>query len=200
MTVDYLEVLVEEPSMEIALESLLPRLLPGMSFRIHAHQGKQDLLRKLPSKLAAYAKWLPPTSRILVVVDRDDEACLPLKQRLEGDAASAGFARRAGQAGRGPRAVLNRIAVEELEAWYFGDWAAVRSAYPKAPAGTPNQSEYRAPDDIKGGTWEAFERVLQRAGYFAGGLRKLEAARSIVPRMEPSRNRSPSFQIGRAHV
>ncbi len=34
------------------------------------------------------------------------------------------------------------------------------------------------PDAIPGGTWEAFERVLQRSGYFQTGLRKLEAAQT----------------------
>jgi hypothetical protein len=34
----------------------------------------------------------------------------------------------------------------------------------------------RVPDDIKGGTWEAFQHVLQSSGYFTDGLRKIEAA------------------------
>jgi hypothetical protein len=89
---------------------------------------------------------------------------------------------------------VDRIAIEELEAWYFGDWQAVRQAYPKAPASTPAVAAYREPDSIRGGTWEAFERVMQRAGYFAGGLRKIEAARTIAPYMDPARSRSPSFR------
>ena len=46
---------------------------------------------------------------------------------------------------------------------------------------------------IRGGTWETFERVLQKAGYFEGGLRKIEAAKTIGPHMVPDRNTSPSF-------
>jgi hypothetical protein len=34
---------------------------------------------------------------------------------------------------------------------------------------------------------------LQRAGYFAGGLRKNECAREITQYMDISQNRSPSF-------
>jgi len=106
-------------------------------------------------------------------------------------AADAGLATRS--ASRRSYVVANRLAIEELEAWYFGDWAAVRAAYPRAPETIPARARYRAPDAIAGGTWEAFERVLQAAGYFAGGLRKIEAARAVAEHMDPSRNRSPSF-------
>ena len=61
------------------------------------------------------------------------------------------------------------------------------------PATIPAKEPYRASDAIRGGTWEAFERVLQQAGYFAGGLRKIDAAREVARHMVPSRNRSPSF-------
>lgn len=48
----HLEVLVEEPSAEAALEILLPRLVgPEVEIRLHPHQGKQDLLAALPGKL-----------------------------------------------------------------------------------------------------------------------------------------------------
>jgi len=51
----------------------------------------------------------------------------------------------------------------------------------------------------QGGTWETFERILKRAGYFQTGLRKIEVARAIAEHMDPSRNASPSFQAVR-HV
>ena len=92
---------------------------------------------------------------------------------------------------RGPAQIIVRIAIEELEAWYFGDWAAVRAAYPKA--GKPPQ-RCRAPDAIRGGTWEVFERVMKKSDYFASGLRKIEAATKIAPHIDPARNTSPSFQ------
>ena len=44
------------------------------------------------------------------------------------------------------------------------------------------------------------ERVLQRAGYFKTGLRKIEAARTVAAHMEPSRNTSPSFGALRASL
>ena len=60
----------------------------------------------------------------------------------------------------------NRIVMEELEAWNFGDWEAVRAAYPRVSKGVPRQVGYRDPDAIAGRTWEAFERIMKRSGYF----------------------------------
>jgi hypothetical protein len=131
----------------------------------------------------------------VVVVDRDDQDCEQLKQELETHAAAAGLATRSTAPANTPWIVVNRLAIEELEAWYFGDWDAVRAAFPKVPATLPAKAGYRDPDRVKGGTWEAFERVLQQAGYFAGGLRKIEVARAVTPHMVPPRNRSRSFQV-----
>jgi hypothetical protein len=193
MTATHLELLVEEPSMEAFLRALLPRLLPGdKTFQVHAFQGKRDLLGKLEARLRGYAAWLPPDWRILVVVDRDDDDCLELKGRLEAAAHRAGLQSKRG-AGNLPWQVVNRIAIEELEAWYFGDWQAVCAAYPRLSRNIANQQRYRDPDAIAGGTWEAFERVMQRHGYFKGGLRKIEAARALGATVDARRNRSASF-------
>lgn len=76
----------------------------------------------------------------------------------------------------------------------LGDWKAVREAYPRVSAGTPRQSRYRDPDDV-GRTWEAFERILKRHGYFRTGVRKREVARAIAAHLVPERNRSHSFGV-----
>lgn len=195
MSASHLVLLVEEPSMEAFLRTLLPRLLPqGRTFEAHAFQGKGDLLGKLEARLRGYAAWLPDDWRILVVVDRDDDDCRRLKQRLEGIASDAGLRLRS-RAGAGHWQLVNRIAIEELEAWYFGDWAAVRAAYPRVPANAASRKGFRDPDAISGGTWEAFERVVQKTGYFKGGLAKIAAARAIGDHMDPSRSQSRSFQM-----
>jgi integrase len=193
MTAGHLELLVEEPSMEAFLRVLLPRLLPqDCSFEVHPFQGKHDLLGKLESRLRGYAHWLPDDWRIVVVVDRDDDDCQVLKQRLEEMAAAAGLRTRS-CAKAGPWQVVNRIAIEELEAWYFGDWAAVCSAYPRVSRTIPAQKRYREPDAIRGGTWEAFQRILKRYGHYETGLRKIEAARILGAHFDPGRCRSHSF-------
>ena len=179
--------------MEAFLQGLLPRLLPeGCTFEIRVFRGKPDLLRQLESRLHAYRNWLSDEYRLIVMVDRDCDDCRTLKARLENAAARSGLRTRS-RAGDDRWQVVNRIVVEELEAWYFGDWEAVRGAFPRVPPTVPNRPRYRNPDVIQGGTWEAFERILKQHGYFGTGLRKIEAARAIAPKIDPARNRSPSF-------
>jgi Domain of unknown function (DUF4276) len=193
VAIDTVYVLVEEPSMEEALQRLLPKMLkPGVSAEIRQFQCKDDLLKQLPQRLAAYAQWLPDTAKVLVIVDRDDDDCLQLKAMMEQMAHRAGMGTRQRPV-KGQFQVINRIAIEELEAWFFGDWAAVRAAYPKVDDTVPKRAGFRDPDAIKGGTWEALERELQKKGYFKQGLRKLELARSVASHMDPERNSSTSF-------
>ena len=181
--------------MEAFLRALLPRLLPpDRTFELRVFQGKRDLLKKLESRLRAYATWLPDDHRIVVMVDRDEEECRALKEQLEEAADRAGLLTRSCAAGR-PWQLVNRVVIEELEAWYFGDWEAVRAAYPRVSATIPNKAAYRVPDAIPGGTWEAFERILKRHGYFTTGLRKVEAARAVAAHIDPARNRSQSFGL-----
>ena len=194
MQARHLEILVEEPSMEAFLRALLPRVLsPDCTFEVHASQGKTDLLSNLESRLRGYARWLPADWRILVLVDRDNEDCRSLKKRLEASARQAGMKTRS-RARTAHWQLANRIAIEELEAWYFGAWDAVRAAYPRVSSAVVRRRGYRDPDAVVGGTWEAFERVMQKHGYFQEGLEKIAAARAIGARMVASRNHSASFQ------
>lgn len=187
-------VFVEEYSMEAVLDELLPRLLGDVEFQIIRFRCKDDLLKQAPARLRGYAKWLPADWRILVLVDRDKDDCHQLKADLENMAADADLLTKTSVADGQPFNVVNRIAIEELEAWFFGDWDAVRAAYPRASANQTGKRGFRDPDAITGGTWERLEQVLKRAGYFRTGLRKLELARDVAAHMEPDRNRSRSFQ------
>jgi hypothetical protein len=194
MSVEHFEVLVEEPSMEALLQVLLPGILGTVEFRVHAFQCKAELLKHLPNRLRGYKPWLPEYWRILVIVDRDDTDCTALKENLEKMARDVHLPTRSSRKDAN-YTIINRLAIEELEAWYFGDWEAVRRAYPRVPATIPKKKPYRDPDAIAGGTWEAFERILKNAGYFTTGLRKVEAARTIARYMEPVRNTSHSFRV-----
>ena len=194
MTLSHLVLLVEEPSMEAFMRALLPRSLPAdSSFEVHAFQGKADLLNKLEARLRGYAKWLPANWRILVVVDRDADDCSLLKQRMESSAKRAGLVTRS-RAGAPAWQVVNRIAIEELEAWYFGDWEAVRTAYPRVSPSVARRRGFRDPDAVTGGTWEAFERVMRDHGYFQQGLQKIAAARAIGASVDAGRSKSASFR------
>lgn len=175
------------------MEAFLAALLPAdRTFAVHPFQGKSDLMGKLQDRLHGYANWLPEDRRIVVVVDRDGDDCLKLKAQLEAMARQARLRTRSIK-GRQPWQLVNRIAVEELEAWYFGDWPAVCTMYPRVRANVVRKAGYRDPDGIVGGTWEAFERVLRKHGYFEGGLGKIEAARALGAAIDPQCNLSTSF-------
>ena len=184
MKAEHLVVFVEEPSMAAALESLLPKIIGALSFQIIQFQYR----------LRGY-RWMPENWAILVLVDRDDDDCVALKTTLEQAATTAGFVTKT-CANKGQSfQVINRIVVEELESWFFGDWTATRKAYPRLPETVPQKEQFRNPDAISGGTWEALERLLQRAGYFATGLRKVECARAIAGSMDAENNTSHSFAL-----
>ena len=110
--------------METFLRDILPRILPTeCTFRLHSFPYKRDLHR-LRVRLQAYARWLPPDWRLVLLVDRDQDDCLILKQQLDDLAASANLRPRS-LAGHSKWRLVSRIAIEELEAWYFGNWDAV---------------------------------------------------------------------------
>lgn len=192
----HVEFLVEELSLKVALDNILPKILPEdeeITFDIHDFQGKKNLLKKLPQRLSGYQKWLPDDWRIVILIDEDREDCIQLKTDLEIIAKNAGFVTKTAASGEEKFQVLNRIVIEELEAWFFGDIKAICDAYPKVSSNLGTKAKYRNPDAITGGTWEALERELR--GYYPGGLNKLMVARDISQYMEPNRNCSKSFLV-----
>ena len=128
--------LLEERSARALLEGLLPRLLPASVIaRYIVFEGKQDLDKQLEKRLRG---WLAPNSRFVVLRDQDNGNCKTLKKTLREKCAKAGQSE-----------ALVRIACRELEAWYFGDLAAVERALSR-----PNlrhhsaKAKYRDPDKI----------------------------------------------------
>ena len=192
----HIDIMVEEPSAKAAMEVLVPHLVAGRAtFKVTNFQSKQEMLRRLPDRLKGYRRRMPHEELcLLVLIDEDREDCKLLKAKLEEMAADAGLVTKS-QAGPAARFhVVNRIVVEELEAWFFGDVEALHVAYPKVPASLGNRAAYRDPDAIKGGTWEALHRVLRKAGYYSNFLPKIEVARRVSAHMDPSRNTSRSFR------
>lgn len=194
----HIEFLVEEPSAEAALQNLLPKIFGhAATFIIHPYQGKPDLLKKLPVHLKGYRQWLPEDWRIVILMDADDDNCLELKAQLERMAQDAGLTTKSAALPSRRFQVLNRLAVEELEAWFFGDVEALKAAYPRVSPTLGEKEKYRNPDAIAGGTWEALERLLQGLNYFPEGLPKIRVAREVSRHIDPARNRSRSFQVFR---
>lgn len=185
-----IEFLLEEPSAQAALDSFLPKLIrPPHTFTTHSFHGKSDLLKNLPNRLKGYAARFKKDKqtkdwRIIVLIDSSGADCRLLKRRIVEAAEDAGISER----------VTARIVVEELEAWYFGDFNAIRSVYPYILRNLLYRKKYRVPDAIPGGTWKALDRLLKDSGY-AKGLRKLADAEAIGRRLDPDRNLSPSFRV-----
>lgn len=191
----HIEFYVEELSMQQALENIVPKIVgEEVSFNIYVHNGKKDLLQNLPNRLKRYTHLAAEDYRIVVLVDRDSQDCVELKKELEAAAQQANLITKSAAEPEKPFQVMNRIIVEELEAWFFGDMTVVIAAYPGISPKLANKASYRNPDTILGGTWEALERELSRAGYVFG---KIQAAREISKYMNPLQNRSKSFQVFR---
>ena len=190
----HIEFFLEEPSAEAFLQGMVHRLLPaGVTSSFIVFQGKHDLLTNLKPRLKGYRRWIAEDYRIVVLVDEDREDCRQLKAKLEAAAAAAGLPTKTSPK-KAAFVVLNRIAIEELEAWFFGDIAALATAFHGVSPTLGAKARYRDPDAIAGGTWEALQRVLQKAGHFAGGLPKIEVARTMARHMDPARNTSTSFR------
>lgn len=189
-----LEVLVEEASAEPVVHSVLRQLAPTPNVGVRVFQGKRDLMKNLPARLRGYANWMRSADvRVVVLIDEDRQDCHVLKQEMDALAQQVGLVTKSHSSHGGSFSVVNRIAVEELEAWFFGDPAAVRAAFPRVSGTFERRASLRHPDSIRGGTAEAFERVLREGGYHLSGVRKLAAAETIAAHLNVRSNASPSF-------
>jgi hypothetical protein len=164
--------LLEERSMKVLLDGLLPRLFPGLPFFCVPHEGKQDLEKSVPRKLRA---WREPGVRFVVVRDNDGGDCKRLKERLVGLC----------EEGRRKDSLV-RIACQELEAWYFGEPEALAEAFedPRLAA-VREKAPYREPDAIQCPSAELAK--------VAPSFQKISGARRMSARLTAHRNRSPSF-------
>lgn len=166
--------LLEERSMKILLDGLLPRLMPGRSFICIPHEGKQDLEKSIPRKLRA---WREPGAHFVILRDNDGGNCLALKQRLTELCHAAGC-----QNG------LVRIACQELEAWYFGEPEAMARAFGSVrPQEIKNKSRYRDPDSIHQPSREIVKLIPE--------FQKISGARKMAACLSRDGNHSRSFQV-----
>ena len=191
----HIEFFLEEPSTQETLKAILPKILSNnVTFDFLVFEGKDDLLNNLSARLMGY-RWIPDNWRIMVLIDEDRRDCHELKAKLENAADGAGFVTKSNAAPNENFQVVNRLAIEELEAWFFGDVEAMHAAYSRIPVNLQSKAKYRDPDAIRGGTHEALERILKLANYYKGNVPKREVAQNIAQHMEPNRNRSRSFQV-----
>lgn len=190
-----IEFLVEEPSAEETLKHVLPRWIGNRAqWKLINLGSKYKLLRALPGRLAAYRQRIARGEdlRVIVMVDRDDDDCLLLKQKLEVAAQQAALPTKSAPDQK-RFFVVNRIVVEELESWFIGDPAALRKAFPSLPAIDATKGIFRNPDN--GGDWEALHRFLKKNGIYTSSYPKIDAARRIAPHLNLKANRSHSFRV-----
>ncbi len=165
--------LLEEYSMKVLLDGLLPRLFPGLPFLCVPHEGKQDLEKSIPRKLKA---WREPGVRFCVIRDNDGADCMKLKQNL------VELCRQGGRID-----ALVRIACQELEAWYFGAPGALADAFgDERLRGIAEKARFRDPDAIVQPAAALSELVPE--------FQKVSGARSMA-RALPRENGSRSFQV-----
>lgn len=201
----HLEILIEDSSGEKLLQALLPMILgengDPHTWRLHAYKGvgripkgllagvdsaKRMLLDNLPKLLSGYGRT-PGVDAVVVIVDTDRRDCREFLAELQA------MAQRCDPA---PNTMF-RLAIEEMEAWYFGDVAAILQAYPRAKKEILNR--YR--QDSVCGTWEMLadaiypggSAAIKKAGWPVPGQMKHEWAERIGPRLTPDENTSPSF-------
>lgn len=166
--------LLEERSMKVLLDGLLPRIFPDLPFLCVAHEGKQDLEQSIPRKLRA---WREPGVHFVIIRDNDGGQCMALKERLQKLCVEG---RRADS--------LVRIACQELEAWYFGDPEALSDAFnDDSLRGIGNRARYRDPD--------AIERPSDDLLYLVPAFQKVSGARLMARHLSRERNQSRSFQV-----
>ncbi len=148
------------------------------------------MFKRLNGYLKGYRAWAPENYRYVVLLDRDAEDCLLLKNRLEAIVTECGMrSKRATMIGYN---LFTWIATEEVEAWYFGSYVALKTAFPRLQDKS-HTSKYRNPDAIAGGTWEALERELKLVGYYESGLLKVDLAKKMAQYISPTENTSTSF-------
>lgn len=166
--------LLEEYSMKVLLDGLLPRLAPGLPFLCVPHEGKQDLEKSVPKKLRA---WREPGVRFVVLRDNDGDDCRKLKDRL------MTLCRDGGRPD-----TLIRIACQELEAWYLGEPAALAEAFGNERLRDMGaKARYRDPDAVVRPSAEVESLIPE--------FQKVSGARRMAMRLSRDGNRSRSFQV-----
>lgn len=200
----HIEVLVEDSSGAALMGHLMPKLLGEAvdehTWRVHDFKGigripknltaKSDariktLLDKLPRMLEGYGK--SGYGAVLVLVDTDRQNVAAFRRDLHGMLK---------QCPNAPKTAFG-LATEEVEAWYFGDRAALLEAYPRADKKVLNRYQ----QDSVCGTWEMLADALvkggaagiKKQGFYKAGEFKHECANRIGPLMDVGRNQSPSF-------
>ena len=207
----HFEILIEDISGKKTLELLLPKLIDEMhhTYKVISYKGigripknlgkisdasKRNLLNQLPRLLRGYGNTFSNYSdecpaAVILVCDLDNKNRDDFLQELK-DVLDACHLK--------PETRFC-IAIEEGEAWFLGDIAAIKSAYPRAKDVILNSYQ----NDSICGTWEKLAeavypgglQVLSKQGWQMIGKEKSKWAEEITPHMDVDNNQSPSFNF-----
>jgi hypothetical protein len=202
----HFEILVEDISGKTALNILVPKVIniDQHTFRIISYKGighipknlksstsdrkHRILLDQLPRLIQGYGKSFKDYNAVLIIVCDLDNRCLKTFRKELLDVVE--------RCNLSPK-IFFCIAIEEGEAWYLGDLAAIKTAYPNAKSAALNSYE----NDSICGTWEKLadalspggSQRLSKQGWQAIGKEKTTWAERISPHMDVSVNQSSSF-------
>lgn len=204
----HFEILVEDQSGKKALEILIPKIIgSNHTYRIISYKGigripkgmnspsdvkNRKLLDNLHRLLNGYGKTFSSYSEgynaaVILVCDLDDKCLKEFRNEL--------------------LSILNRcnpapnvrfcIAIEEGEAWFLGDPAAIRRAYPRAKSSVLgsyiNDSICRTWEKLADAVYPEGSAKLKKLGYQTIGMEKSRWADKICPFMDIENNNSRSF-------
>lgn len=202
----HFEILIEDQSGKKVLEILIPKIKKIIgddhTFRVMAYKGigrippnmtsgvdahKRILLNNLPKALAGYGKSMQGYGAVIVICDLDNKCLKNFRNELNALLNQC----------NPPPATRFCIAIEEGEAWFLGDIAAIKQAYPKAKDAVLNAYV----SDSICGTWEKLadaiykggSQALSKQGGQTVGAEKFAWAENITPHMNLANNSSPSF-------
>ena len=167
-----LVLMVEEPSMEISLNNILPQIITDkeeFDFQVIPHSGKSDLEKSIPRKLRAWHKFI-------IIRDQDNGDCIKIKEKLQ----------KLCNENHRPDSII-RIVCQELESWFIGDLAAIEKAT-GILIKNKNKSKYRNPDKL-GNPSEEIKKIC------LGEYSKIDKARKISKELSLKENRSHSYNI-----
>lgn len=162
--------------MRALLEVLMPRFGLPVDSLVLVFPGKDGLEKQAPRRMRDWHDAPDVEPRFIVVRDNDGADCRAVKARMVERC----------QDTRTPFRV--RLVMQELEAWFFGDLAAVATAYGQPKLAEMSRTRrYRDPDTLV--------RPSDELGRLIGNGRKVERASDIAPHMDFERNTSRSFRV-----
>lgn len=173
--IEHIVFFLEGPSEQDFLNAFLPAFLPDhIQLHYQVFQGKQDMEKRLGLRMRG---WRQPHTCFIVLRDQDSGDCIAIKQGLQQICKSAGQ----------PNVVV-RIACRELESFFVGDWAAVSLAFEMpALAQLAAKAMYRQPD-LLGSPFAELKKYIPQ-------YQKRDGARRIGSHLNPTRNKSKSFEV-----